>query len=92
MVTQFYILLPIVPITRTLLNNYISVKNLNKTKELPKEIIDDHHHFVACQIEKIKWLINYGFDINIRNDLGETPLHKAVENNVPEVSPNYYWN
>lgn len=44
------------------------------------------HHSVFYQLtDLVKYLIDKKFDLNVKNDFGDTPLHFAFSNNNKEV-------
>src|SRR5438045_3699144 len=37
-----------------------------------------HHSITSCKVEIVIFLLHYGMNPNVANDLGNTPLHHAV--------------
>ncbi len=50
-----------------------------------QERLKNFHEFDANQSENVKWLIKSGVNVNLQNDVGNTPLHLAIKNNTHKV-------
>lgn len=70
-------------INETAFNMVLTTNNLPVLKLflviLPKELLLNKTNIIYCDdIECLKLLVDYGFDINWQNELGYTLLHKAT--------------